>query len=158
MNLEKVFLRSKVARRIFFLFITCALIPITALAILSFTQVTKQLHNQGQDRLKKAVKDTEMSIRERLNLIGDKMKVIASNLMATSRNFSPEKPMVFFASQKEHFKCIGIINNSGKYRSLFDCSQDIPEITPAEREHLLSGNFLISAEYKPNNSSSILSS
>lgn len=156
MNLEKVFLRSKVARRIFFLFITCALIPIIALAIISFTQVTKQLHNQSQGRLRKTVKDTEMSIRERLFLIGDEMRIIASNLMAASRDFSPEKPMEFSASQKEHFKCIGIINKPGKYMSLFDCSQDIPEITPAEREHLLSGKFLISTEYKPNNSSSIL--
>lgn len=153
MNLEKIFLRSKVARRIFFLFISCALIPIIALAILSFTQVTKQLHNQSQERLRKTVKDTEMSIRERLNLIEDKMRIIASNLMEASRDFSPEKPMEFAASQKEHFKCMGIINNSGKYISLYDCSLDMPEITPAEREHLLSGNFLISAEYKPNPSS-----
>ena len=156
MNLEKVFLRSKVGRRIFFLFISCALIPITALAILSFTQVTKQLRTQSQERLQKTVKETEMSIRERLNLIGDEMRIIASNLMAASRDFTPEKPWELSASQKAHFKCIGIINNSGKYMSLFDCSQDIPEITPAERGHLLSGKFLISAKYNPNNSSSIL--
>jgi putative nucleotidyltransferase with HDIG domain len=158
MKLEKVFLRSKLGRRIFFLFISCALIPIIALAIFSFTQVTRQLWGQSQERLRKTVKDTEMSIRERLNLIRDDMQIIASNWMAISRDFSTEKPMEFSASQKEHFKCIGIIDDSGQYMSFFDCSQDIPEITPAERDHLLSGKIFISAKYNQNNSSSVLKS
>jgi len=36
MKLEWAFLRSKVARRIFTLFVVCALLPIAALAIISF--------------------------------------------------------------------------------------------------------------------------
>ncbi len=155
MTIEMAFLRSKVARRIFFLFITCALIPLTVLAILSFTQLTKQLNDQSQEHLLKTGKDMEMGIRERLFLIEDEMKMVASSLRATTTDFFPEKPLEYSAYLKEHFKCIGLINNTGRFTSLFDCSLDIPVITPAQREHLLSGKFLISSEYHPENSSYI---
>ena len=43
MKIDTTFLRSKVARRIFILFVFCALLPIAALAIISFSYVTNQL-------------------------------------------------------------------------------------------------------------------
>ena len=51
MKVDRTFLRSKVARRIFLLFITCALLPVTILAILSFQHVTRQLREQSEERL-----------------------------------------------------------------------------------------------------------
>lgn len=155
MNIEMAFLRSKVARRIFFLFITCALIPLTVMAIISFTQLTRQLNNHSQEHLLKTGKDMEMGIRERLFHIESEMKMVASSLKTTSSYFSPEKPLEYSSYLKEHFKCMGVFNNTGEFNSLFDCSLEIPDITPAEREHLLSGKLLISTEYHPKNSSYI---
>ena len=43
MRFEKTFLHSKVGRRIFILFVCCALIPIAVLALLYYGQFTKQL-------------------------------------------------------------------------------------------------------------------
>ena len=56
MKIDKTFLRSKVGRRIFLLFISCALLPITVLALLSFRHVTTQLNKQSQERLEQAAK------------------------------------------------------------------------------------------------------
>ena len=56
MKLDYRFLRSKVARRIFLLFIVCAMVPITILGILSFWQVTNQLREQSLARLKESAK------------------------------------------------------------------------------------------------------
>ena len=52
MKLDKSFLRSKLAQRIFLMFVACALLPIAGLFMLSFTQVTKQLYQQSHKRLK----------------------------------------------------------------------------------------------------------
>lgn len=155
MHIEKAFLRSKVARRIFFLFVTCAIIPITVLAIICLTQVTNQLSNQSQERLLNTAKDMEMGIRERLFLIEDEMKMVAATLRSTSADSFSEESLEFSAYLRNHFKCLGLINNSRKYISLFGRSQRTPYITPAEKEHLLSGKFLISTEYRPENSSHV---
>ena len=66
MKIDKTFLRSKVARRIFLLFISCALLPITVLAVLSFRHVTRQLNKQSQERLEQAAKAMSMNLFERL--------------------------------------------------------------------------------------------
>lgn len=47
MRIDTTFLRSKVARRIFALFVLCALLPIAVLAVLSFRQVSNQLSQQN---------------------------------------------------------------------------------------------------------------
>jgi len=48
------------------LFVFCALLPITALAIISFSHVSKQLNEQGEKRLHQASKIVGMDIYERL--------------------------------------------------------------------------------------------
>jgi hypothetical protein len=75
MKIELTFLRSKVARRIFALFIFCALVPILALAIISFTQVREQLYEQGQRRLHQSSKTLGMSIFERLSFLENELKI-----------------------------------------------------------------------------------
>ena len=80
MTFDTTFLRSKVARRVFALFILCALLPVTALAILSFTHVTKQLNEQNQDRLRRSSKAVGMSIYERLLFLESELKLLGSQL------------------------------------------------------------------------------
>ena len=65
------FLRSRVARRIFLLFVLCALLPVSLLAVLSFSHVTKQLHRQALRRLHHECKAAGLTIIERPLLPGD---------------------------------------------------------------------------------------
>ena len=51
MKLDMTFLRSKVARRVFLLFVVCAMLPIFVLALISFRQVTEQLREQSRKQL-----------------------------------------------------------------------------------------------------------
>jgi hypothetical protein len=74
MKFEATFLRSKVAIRIFVLFICCALLPIAARTFLSFSQVTKQLSKQTQKRLQLASKDVGGAIVEKLYFLEGEMK------------------------------------------------------------------------------------
>jgi hypothetical protein len=51
MKLETTLLHSKLARRILWLFVLCALVPITVLAVVSLRKVSAQLREQSAREL-----------------------------------------------------------------------------------------------------------
>jgi HD-GYP domain-containing protein (c-di-GMP phosphodiesterase class II)/HAMP domain-containing protein len=63
------FLSSRVARRIFFLMLVSALVPILSFAVLSFRQVTRQLESDATARLQQDSKQLGMAVLERLLLL-----------------------------------------------------------------------------------------
>jgi diguanylate cyclase (GGDEF)-like protein len=67
--LDRSFFRSRVARRVFLLFVISALVPILALALLSMSQVEQLLTQQGYIKLGRAGKAYGMSVYERLLLV-----------------------------------------------------------------------------------------
>jgi len=69
MKWSTTFLRSKVARRVFLLFVSCALLPITILAAMSFYQVSTQLHEQSRHQLMSMSESQGMLVDERLQSI-----------------------------------------------------------------------------------------
>ena len=76
-------LQTRVARRIFLLFFLCALMPIGALATLSYYHVARQLRDQGQQRLQQATKSVGMGMVERLSLVEAELKVLGATFAAT---------------------------------------------------------------------------
>jgi heme exporter protein D len=62
MKIENTFLHSKLARRIFWLFVLCALVPITVLAVVSLRNVTAQLKEQSRHQLHQLSRDQAMNI------------------------------------------------------------------------------------------------
>jgi putative nucleotidyltransferase with HDIG domain len=148
MKFQTTFLRSRVARRIFLLFICCALVPIGALAILSFSQVEKQLNELGQRRLHHANKALGMAILERLIFLEDGMKMMASKYRADSSHFPP--PAAEFGEHpKEMFKGLAIITGKGEMIPLFGHPQNIPKLTPEQKQHIRSGGTVVSSERYP---------
>jgi len=65
-KLQWTFLRSKVEKQLFALFLSCAVVPILVLSILSFDHVSKQLYDQSRTRLHQASKATGMMLLGRL--------------------------------------------------------------------------------------------
>ena len=61
MRIGRSLFQSKVGRRIFLLFVMCALIPILLLSIISYAQVSVQLEKQNARRLQDAAKAHGMS-------------------------------------------------------------------------------------------------
>src|SRR6185369_10558302 len=84
MKIERTFLHSKVARRIFFMFIWCALLPISILALLSFFQVASKLRSQNQAELRQASKARGMTIVERLETLDAEIRTITLGLQRSS--------------------------------------------------------------------------
>jgi HD-GYP domain-containing protein (c-di-GMP phosphodiesterase class II)/HAMP domain-containing protein len=72
------FLTSRVARRIFFLMLGSALVPILSFALLSFQQVTQQLERDATARLEQDAKQLGMAVLERLLLLEATLKLYES--------------------------------------------------------------------------------
>ncbi|MGZ6225526.1 MAG: HD domain-containing phosphohydrolase [Syntrophales bacterium] len=149
MKFETTFLRSRVARRIFVLFICCALLPIGVLAILSFSQVEKKLNELGQRRLHYANKAVGMAILERLTFLEDELKIVASQYGTKSSHILPPPPAGFSEHLKERFKSLAIITGKGEMIPLLGHTQNIPKLTPGQKQHIRSGGTLVSSERYP---------
>ncbi len=109
MKIQGSFFRSKVAQRIFFLFVLCALIPILALFFISYTQVSKQLKDQNIRRLQNSAKAHGMSIYERFLFMESNMQLIFSNGIRQAD---------FKEKLTKHFDAIVLINSSGRVDAL----------------------------------------
>lgn len=80
MKLEGTFLRSRVARRIVSLFILSALVPIIAMAVLSFGHVQKLLVDQGYNQLAQVNEGYASSLYERLLAVDHQTLELAARL------------------------------------------------------------------------------
>ncbi len=139
MKIEVTFLRSKVARRIFFLFVACALVPIAALAIISFGWVTNQLKEQSQVRLKQESKNISMGILERLWSIQAEMEMIGANLNSSSTQTLSKPSQEFNESLKMRFKGLILINEDDKQKIYFGLIPNAPRLTQDEKQNIPSG-------------------
>jgi putative nucleotidyltransferase with HDIG domain len=148
MRIDTTFMRSKVARRIFLLFICCALIPITALALFSFGHITRQLNVTTQRQLHQTSKDIGMYIYERLLFLEAEMKMVASVISTMQHTVSPTPAGEFTIDWEQHFRGFALINESGTPRSLLGRTQAISKLTQPEKRHILSGKAVISTSHQ----------
>jgi len=158
MKIETTFLRSRVAIRIFVLFVCCALLPIAVLGILSYSHVTKQLNEQTEKRLQQASKDAVRAIAERLYFLANELKAAAFKL-------GTESNLAFHASDnggsghlKARFKNFAVVTDDGRNIPLFGYFQKIPQFTPEQRQHLQSGGPLVLSEHDSTGTPHILMS
>jgi HD-GYP domain-containing protein (c-di-GMP phosphodiesterase class II) len=72
------FLHSKVGRRIFGLFIACALLPITVLTLVSSGFVSRQLEGHGRERLHQMAKSAGMELFRTVESADDELTLAAA--------------------------------------------------------------------------------
>jgi len=148
MKIDTTFLRSKVARRIFGLFVLCALLPIGALAILSFRQVTNQLTEDSQSRLRQAARAMGTAIFERLLLLESQMKLVAPAVKERG-------PAVQFhvtsvgENLAEPFAGMALVTGAGRAVPVFGSVQEPPALTEADRSYLASDRSLLTTRPGP---------
>lgn len=68
------FIHSKVARRIFVLFVVCTLLPVCILALVSLQRVSARLEVDSHERLRQAAKSAGMAIFGGLNLLQSELE------------------------------------------------------------------------------------
>lgn len=79
-RIERRFLRSRVARRVFFSVVVCALLPITIFAVLAIRTSSAQLRAQTEDRLQEEAKRQGMAVLERLLLLETALRLLGTGL------------------------------------------------------------------------------
>ena len=89
MTLPRTPLQSRFGRRLFLLFVGCALLPILALALLSYRHVSGQLRMQSEIRLHQANKALGLAIIERLFLLDATLRSIPPSALTSSDPGSP---------------------------------------------------------------------
>lgn len=142
MKVDRAFLRSKVARRIFTLFLLCASLPITVLTIVSLGQVTEQLHDQSQRRLRQTSKAAAMAIYERLLILESEIRIIASHLRTGGKSSLKAASETFDEDPNRKFESFALVTQTGTI-PLLHRVQKLPEFDAAEKEHLRSGKTLV---------------
>jgi putative nucleotidyltransferase with HDIG domain len=150
LRIDRAFLRSKVARRIFILFITCAILPITALAVISYDRVTDELERQSQTRLFQGAKSAGMVILERLQFVSTEMKTLSSSFdPSTSAPYQLSTKIGLETLAARCFKSLAVITPKGKHVPLFGNMGEVPSLKADDEQHLASGKLLLTTLHKP---------
>lgn len=80
LQVKQSLFRSRVARRIFALFILWALIPLSVLAYISLSQVTRNLYSEANEKLREESKASGMTIVERMWLLETDLNIMSTSL------------------------------------------------------------------------------
>ncbi len=135
--------RTMVARRIFVLFVLCALLPISALAVVSYLHVRAQLLEQARSRLRQESKIIAFSFYERLSILQSETRIAAASIASSGRETPLGALKGIEDGLKERFHAAALIGRDGRVTPVFGNILDFSEITPAERDHLESGKVLL---------------
>lgn len=73
--IERTFIDSRVARRLFWIVATCAVLPVVAFALFSYIQVKTQLEADASSALRSAIKESGMAILERLIVADETLRL-----------------------------------------------------------------------------------
>jgi HD-GYP domain-containing protein (c-di-GMP phosphodiesterase class II) len=154
-KIEYSSLRSKVAQRIFFLFILCALLPLGALAYFSFHQVTKQLYDQANQRLHQLSKTEGMTILERLLFLEADLKAVISNMGVGFPDILASATPDFLEGFKDHFKSFVLITDQAQILTSLGPIPTLPSLSQEEQQYIRAGKTLITVRPNPDNFASI---
>ena len=111
MAISSMIFKSRLAWRFFVMFVVCALIPILALAGISYYRVTRQLQDQAFERLHQSAKSHALSIYERLLLADQQLQIVhALKPLSKSADFL-DLPRSFMERNAELFIGLARVRN-----------------------------------------------
>jgi diguanylate cyclase (GGDEF)-like protein len=141
-QIENSFLRSKFSRRIFLLFIVSAVIPVTVIALLSFTQITSQFTKQSYEQSRIAGKAIGMELYRRLTMAHDELASIGKRL---SGEPSAGKHIAAGALQSiaPDFDDLTVLTIDGKMSYLRGNLVQAPVLDDEQRRQLARGKTII---------------
>jgi putative nucleotidyltransferase with HDIG domain len=148
-RIETTFFRSRVARRIFTLFICCAVVPIAALAILSLWFVTGQLQAQSQRRLHQASRAMGLAYYERMLLLDAELKRSVPGGRVAAPGSVGLSSGALAGQIAEHFKGLVLVAPPGRSRPLSGQIDPLPELSPDERQAIQSEKTAVISRLRP---------
>ncbi len=139
-RINTAFLRTRVARRVLALFVICALLPIGALAVVSYRTVSHQLYEQSRTRILQASKAMADGLLERLHYTAAELGVIAAAL----RDRRSDASTVRWGDSAlgNRIAWIGV-KQDGSMRPIFRDVWSVPELGEEAQQHLRSGHTVL---------------
>jgi putative nucleotidyltransferase with HDIG domain len=157
MKIDTSFLQGKLARRIFFMFVACALLPVAGLFILSYNQVNGHLMAQNHKRLKQSAKLYSLSVYERLLFLEADMQVFRSALIKTSESKKLEISATAGGDAlNDRFLGLQRLGLNPGTIGFFGKIKNPVKLTLAEIQHIKSGKTAIKTIYSPDSPPRIL--
>jgi putative nucleotidyltransferase with HDIG domain len=143
MRLDRTYLFSKVARRIFWLFVLCALIPIGVLSVVSVISVTGQLNQQSHQLLSQTSHESAANIFEHLVFLEGDMRLIGSTLESPDHRTLAFPQKQISGKLDDRFKGLEILTETGGRQTLFGKVDAVPDFSSDQRQFLHSGKTLL---------------
>lgn len=140
MFIELNFFRSKIARRIFILFIVSSFLPVLLLTGFSQSQIHSLIQDQATNRVNSANTIYGSAVHDRLILASQTLREITPAILS-------ELGQDIFRERAAMFKRITISGLSGS-KSLVGSLMTMPTLTPQERTHLREGRSLLRTVYQ----------
>lgn len=138
-NLSENLFKSKVAKRIFGLFILAAFIPVILISYISFNYISTQLDEQTRRQLYRESRASGLLIFDRLTSLDMNINIIASELHRGALPASLEKDEWL----QTLFKALFIIDGEGKSERLLGYSGLKGELTGRQIDHLNGGETVL---------------
>ena len=87
--------KTRVANRIFIIFIICSVFPVSVFAVISYFHVRNQLIDQCNITLQRESKSIAVSLYERLDFLRSELKLIAAYYPANTDDLDVIKTKIF---------------------------------------------------------------
>ncbi len=134
---------SRVARRIFALFIICAVLPIAGLALVSFVYVKGQLYRQSEKRLKQECSSVGASMYDRLLSLRSDMAMVSSAYLHSPEDSGGDLLEKLPENISQRFRALAVIRDGGVKLPILRDIGSLPEFNLKEKMHMESGKPLL---------------
>ncbi len=145
MNLLKPFIDSNVARRMFGLFVMCALGPMLVLAIISYVQVSRQLLTASRERQHQAGKNVGSELVTRLHALQGEL-ALAGDILAASPRGGASLPAKIASRVAARFERVAVEYPDGSGMMLVGERSGPLDLSADELSHLNADRTLIRIE------------
>ena len=133
---------SRFGRRLLFLFIVCSLLPLTALAVLSFGTVTRHLREGSLGRLERTGRALAAVITERLRFLNGDLAQVTRSTPCTASGMDREGPAcdgsLFYG-----LVSLAFVPDSGSLIQFFGQTEHVPPLGPRERTDVAAGRGVL---------------
>jgi putative nucleotidyltransferase with HDIG domain len=143
MRVELSFLRSRLGHRIFWLFVVCALLPISLLALVTWLNVTTQLREQSHRQLAQLSREEAMTVFERLRFLEDSLKLLAAEQDLHSAPHRSAELSVLSSNLVDRFNGVQLLLPGGKSELLFGKAPWQIEFTDEQEKFLGAGKSVV---------------
>ena len=135
--------KSRIGKRIFWMFVCCSFIPIITLSCLSYIQVKRQLNDQAAARLRQMTKAIGMSIYERLEFLDNEMRLMTHTLPTQGQPTSVEIALSQTEYKTQRFQGLLFVAQDGHKTPLLGQIKALPVFTAEQNTKLNTGKSII---------------